>query len=227
MKFLEQWFSSHKDLHHAHLLFGDYKNLLNELELFFENTLGFSIHGNPDYSKTEFSTFGIDDARSLNEIARRKDFLGNRTIIVVNANSFTTESQNSLLKLFEDPVQGVHFFIITSSDTFLLPTLISRLLLVGGQDSLYEPDMKNAERFVTSSIAERQEILLEYFDSKDKISILNFLNDIESYLMSEIHGGKIISAETLKSIMVMRGYILDRSSSLKMILDHLSTMTFA
>lgn len=227
MKFLEQWFTFHKDLHHAHLLFGDYKNLLSELESFFENTLGFSIHGNPDYSKTEFSTFGIDDARNLNEIARRKAFSGDRTIIVVYANSFTTEAQNSLLKLFEDPVQGVHFFIITSSDTFLLPTLISRLLLVAGQDSSYEPDIKNAERFVLSSIAERQGMLLEYFDSKDKISILNFLNDLESYLMREIHGGKIISTESLKSIMIMRGYILDRSSSLKMILDHLSTMTFA
>lgn len=227
MKFLEQWHSFHKDLHHAHLLFGDYKNLLNELELFFENTLGFSIHGNPDYSKAEFLTFGIDDAKNLSEKARRKAFLGNRTIIVVYANSFTVEAQNSLLKLFEDPMQGVHFFIITSADTFLLPTLLSRLLLVSEQDVSYKPDINNAMKFVSSSIADRQKILLQFIDSKDKISILNFLNDLESYLTKELHEGKKIPIDTLKSIMIMRGYILDRSSSLKMILDHLSIMIFA
>ena len=227
MKFLEQWYSFHKNLHHAHLLFGDYKNILDQLEPFFENELNFSVHGNPDYTKTEFSTFGIDDAKVLAETARRKAFLENRSIIVVYANSFTTEAQNSLLKLFEDPMQGVHFFIITSADTFLLPTLLSRLLLVSGQDYSYKPNLNNAKNFVNSSIAERQEMLLPYIDSKDKISVLNFLNDLESYLMNELRKEKKISIETLRSIMVMRGYVLDRSSSLKMILDHLATMTFA
>lgn len=227
MKFLEQWLLFNKDLHHAHLLFGDYRNLLDQLESFFENKLGFSVHGNPDYSKEEFSTFGIDDARILSEKARRRAFSGNRSIIVIYANSFTTEAQNSLLKLFEDPMQGLHFFIITSNDTFLLPTLLSRLLVVSMQESFYEPNLKKAEKFIDASIAERQEMILEYVESKDKIATLNFLNDLESYLTNKLHEGKQISTETLKSIMVMRGYILDRSSSLKMILDHISTMTFA
>lgn len=227
MKFLEQWLSFNKNLHHAHLLFGDYKNILDQLERFFEDKLGFSVHGNPDYSKEKFSTFGIDDARILSEKARRKAFLGNRSIIVVYANSFTTEAQNSLLKLFEDPMQGVHFFIITSNDAFLLPTLISRLLVVSLNESLYEPKLNSAKKFIEASIVERQEMISKYIDSKDKIEALNFLNDLESYLIKELHSGRQISTETLKSIMVMRGYILDRSSSLKMILDHISTMTFA
>ncbi|QPH84779.1 DNA polymerase III subunit delta' [Campylobacter concisus] len=50
-------------------------------------------------------------------------------ILVIHANSFRTEAQNSLLKIIEEPPRNIKFIIATQSKNLLLPTIRSRMLI--------------------------------------------------------------------------------------------------
>ena len=49
-----------------------------------------------------------------------------RIILIPNAERLTLQAANSLLKVLEEPPQGWLFFLTTSDQTLLLPTLVSR-----------------------------------------------------------------------------------------------------
>ena len=53
--------------------------------------------------------------------------------IVLAGNSFTTEAQNSLLKVLEEPPNHIEFIIISPTKSNLLPTIRSRLPMVKGE----------------------------------------------------------------------------------------------
>ena len=53
--------------------------------------------------------------------------------IVLAGNSFTTEAQNSLLKVLEEPPKNIEFIIISPTKSNLLPTIRSRLPITKGQ----------------------------------------------------------------------------------------------
>ena len=49
--------------------------------------------------------------RALKDAQTRGAFGGSRKIFIIGANSFTREAQNALLKTFEEPTAGTHFFL--------------------------------------------------------------------------------------------------------------------
>ncbi len=53
--------------------------------------------------------------------------------IVLGANSFNSVSQNSLLKVLEEPPRNIEFIIISPTKSNLLPTVRSRLPIVKGE----------------------------------------------------------------------------------------------
>ncbi|MEA1954995.1 MAG: DNA polymerase III subunit delta' [Campylobacterota bacterium] len=53
--------------------------------------------------------------------------------IVLAGNSFTTEAQNSLLKILEEPPSNIKFIIISPTKSNLLPTIRSRLPIQKGK----------------------------------------------------------------------------------------------
>jgi len=53
--------------------------------------------------------------------------------IVLAGNSFTTEAQNSLLKVLEEPPKNIEFIIISPTKSNLLPTVRSRLPITKGK----------------------------------------------------------------------------------------------
>ena len=100
--------NSRSGLHHAYLLEGIAESILKELHEFLEEGLSFHIKGNPDFWHGAFDTFGIDDGRALKEMQSRRP-VGERKIFIVQANFFTREAQNALLKVFEEPTPNTHF----------------------------------------------------------------------------------------------------------------------
>ena len=96
-------------LHHAYAIEGDKKTIISELYSFLENNMGIQTKANPDFYFNEFKNFGIDNGRELQNQASRKAMQGNMRIFVITISSITSEAQNSLLKLFEEPAEGVHF----------------------------------------------------------------------------------------------------------------------
>ncbi|MBU3969146.1 hypothetical protein KJ991_02970 [Patescibacteria group bacterium] len=120
-------------LHHAYLIEGDSDVVVGQICKFIEIDLNFKIQGNPDFWNERYNTFGIDDARKIKEIQTKKSF-GDKKIFILSCSSITVEAQNSLLKLFEEPSSGTHFFIIADSSEIFLPTLKSRMLIIKNAD---------------------------------------------------------------------------------------------
>ncbi len=67
--------------------------------------------------------------------------------IILGALEFNPVSQNSLLKVFEEPPRNVEFIIITPTKSNLLPTVRSRLPILKGQTStrVYECELNLAK----------------------------------------------------------------------------------
>ncbi|NOQ31067.1 MAG: DNA polymerase III subunit delta' [Helicobacteraceae bacterium] len=69
--------------------------------------------------------FLVDDSRGV--IAEAYISEADTKYIILGAKSFNAVSQNSLLKILEEPPRNIEFIIITSSKSALLPTVRSRL----------------------------------------------------------------------------------------------------
>jgi DNA polymerase III subunit delta' len=83
-----------------------------------------------------------------------------KTLIIATKN-FNTVSQNTLLKLFEEPPRNIRFIIIVPSKSLLLPTIRSRM-----------PILKKSETYAKKEID---------FDFKkiDNAKVFNFLKEYE------------------------------------------------
>lgn len=82
------------------------------------------------FSSDEFKKgeFKIKHAReAIDESAIAETSL--KTIILA-ADKFNIEAQNALLKVLEEPPQNVKFILITKYKSAILPTILSRLLLI-------------------------------------------------------------------------------------------------
>jgi hypothetical protein len=223
MEFLKRWQKEKGELHHAHIIFGGFNETLPVLEKFFEKELGLLVRGNSDYFKDNLSVLGIDETRYLYQLSIRKPVSGGIKIFVVGAGSITTEAQNSLLKLFEDPTPNNHFFIIMPRAARVLPTLRSRMLVIPTVDSFHRSvDLKRGKNFLSSPIVERLQSIESIVEEKNKIELGNLFDDIESVLTD---GGLVKEHRSfLSNLIIMRGYLGDRSSSLKMIAEYVAHM---
>jgi hypothetical protein len=71
----------------------------------------------------------IEDVRSAWSFAKvptGDDFKSRKCVIIYSANAMTTEAQNSLLKLLEEPPEYMHFILTVPSKRSILPTIDSR-----------------------------------------------------------------------------------------------------
>src|SRR3989344_3817969 len=211
-----------KFLHHAYLIEGQYQSTLAGLKEFFKDTLKIESVGNPDVIVQEIETLTIDDARVLKEMASRKSFSGGKKIFVVGAQFFTREAQNSLLKLFEEPAQDVHFFIITRSGDALLPTLLSRLSRIATTETPNKEMEVLAEKLLKLTPAERlrDETIKHIVEEKEKTRAIALLDEF----VRIIHKKNKITTENakiFKEITKQKDYLNDRAPSVKLILEYI------
>jgi DNA polymerase III delta prime subunit len=116
--------------------------------------------------QTYEKAMGIEDVRNIQKAILLKPFRGKIKAVVVNAyENITTEAQNSLLKILEEPPINTIIIIATSTKEFLLPTIISRCKII----SLWEKETKLPKE----DLSKFQDILNTLFNSKtgDKLKI--------------------------------------------------------
>lgn len=215
MNLIEQ-FDIH-NLHHAYMVVGNRDSLEETLFAFLKDTLQFSIQGNPDFSHTAFETFGIDDARNITDQHARKPFQGDKKIFFISTNSVTIEAQNALLKLFEEPMPGNHFFLIIPDEYSIIPTLRSRMVVV--YDDTHVSLKKQGALFLQSSIADRLKQISDIVDSKDKEEAKLLIRSITEVLHKE---DLQKYASVLRDLVKAEEYMSDRAPSLKMLLEHIA-----
>ncbi len=226
MKTLIETYKKNGYLHHACLLKSIDGDILARLKGFLESELNFSTVGNPDFWCGEYNTFGINDGREIIQLQSRTSTVGNIKIFVISANFFTVEAQNSLLKMFEEPTSGTHFFIITQNTETLLPTLRSRLF-VPEMDTAYGQSFVSGvdvEEFLKNKQAGRIKLLKNIIETKDKNLAISFLNELESVLYKKFQGLilKSNSAFVFEEILNSKKYLNGRAPSVKMILENIS-----
>ncbi|MEQ1499972.1 MAG: hypothetical protein ABL917_01200 [Parcubacteria group bacterium] len=210
-------YSKSKTLHHAYFLVGEVEELFLKLSEFLQEEVGVKIAGNPDFWHGKFQNFNIENSRDISTRQERKDFSLGKKVFIIQTDFITEEAQNSLLKVFEEPTPGTHFFIISPQD-ILLPTFRSRVQVIysnkGDKAKTKFLDMKMKER-----LALVKEITDEISDEeKTKQDAIALLNQIETELYE---AGVEKSAKALEVASLARQSLYDRGAPIKVILENL------
>jgi DNA polymerase III delta prime subunit len=208
-------------MHHAYLYFGSL-SLLPILAKDTRERFGFVGDHNPDVQLRSFEKFGIDEARELQTAASLKSSSG-RALYIVGVSQITTEAQQALLKLFEEP-QGGTVFVVLAPHGAIIPTLRSRFLMYPSE--LQKNPTQSAASFLKSSYkirsAEITKLLKDEEGARERAR--DFLVGLEQALYAALQQSKnkkdFVAA--LEDIAQVRNYLGDRSPSLKMLFEHLA-----
>lgn len=220
------------NLHHAYLIEGNREDIIPELLKFIES-IGVSIVNNPDFSHMALDSFKMEDARNLKSFANEKSSTENKKIYIISANTFLHEAQNSMLKMFEEPIENTHFFVITRDTNSLLKTFISRFYLISPMSNIGE-DVGVAEAFIKLPLQKRidfiKELLIEEDDEDEdgnEIIVINstrakamrFINALEKVLHTRFITQKINMHGVFNQIFKVREYLRMPGSSPKTLLE--------
>lgn len=193
--------------HHAQLLIGTLAEALPYISL--EDR-----QEGPDVLLYTYEKFGIDDARKLTYEASLRPVEKQSRVFIVSFGGITTEAQNALLKLFEEPSQTARFYIVTPSGDALLPTLRSRCMLTACQR--IESEAEEANAFLRVAPGERLAVIAERAKSKDTAWFGAVITGIEKWAAVQK------DAQILREIVFVRSYDKAPSASQKMLLEHLA-----
>jgi hypothetical protein len=202
--------------HHATVFEGD--GTVEEMaRQYVREVLLVTPEGNPDVSVYVYEQLTVGDARTLKERASQAP-LGNKQVFMLMFGRATTQAQNALLKLLEEPGPGTYFVLMVPSVDLLLPTVRSRLAY-GGRKVSALTDVEFAKTFIHASTGERLDMLAPILKEKDRTRARCLVDALEH----ELHGvGAHANAAALKEVVFVRQYLPDTSSSLKMLLEHLA-----
>ena len=117
----------------------------------------------------------VGDVRNLIRETTMAPADGNRMVFILDdAQDMQTPAQNALLKIFEEPPEGVYLFLLTESRKALLPTVRSRgqfivmrgmsdeeleRRLLSGNPRVLEEDLKAAVRYAEGSLGKAEQFL--------------------------------------------------------------------
>ena len=196
---------------------GDKNQLTKDLIFFLENSVGISTNGNPDFWVGVFDNMTIDDARNITLSSERMDFSGGKKVFIIQTDFIGLEAQNSLLKVFEEPTSGTHFFIISPQD-LVLPTLRSRMQVIYSGNN----DHKKRESILSLKLKERLDKVKELTEGisdeeNTKQDAISLLNQIELELYEK---GVEKSLTGLQICDLARASLYDRGAPIKMILEN-------
>ncbi len=212
--------------HHAYFVHS-FKDSVHNLKEYLKEKLHIDHAQNPDFYHEKFETLGIEDSRRIKENHLSKSFKeGNKRIFIIETSAITHEAQNSLLKIFEEPNEDSHFFLIMPSPHVLLPTLRSRLYISKSVDDIPQEIevIEDAEQFLKLSKKDRVAFVDELAknisdEKKNKNDAQEFLAALE-VLIYKKQGIK--NPEGLRAILKAREYLNDRSPSTKQLLEYVA-----
>lgn len=166
-----------------------------------------------------YERFGIEEARELIALLSLKNFA--QSVFLVGASALTSEAQQALLKLLEEPQEGSIIVLLVPHGS-LLPTVCSRMLpypepLEEGSSSA------PAKQFLKLSGKDRSDYIAKLLKDEEGVKdrVRDFVNGLEAELSKKMRTDKK-TREALEDIAMVRGYLSDRSPSLKMLLEHLA-----
>ena len=174
-----------------------------------------TLHISPDKS------IGIDDVRTIQHFLSRKPTQSDHnTVIIHQAHLLTLPAQHALLKTLEEPPGNSLIYLITSTPDSLLPTILSRVQIIGTPYSSYSTDLTYTtnllKRLQSAGVGDRLKILEEQEFTRE--SALAFLDDLEFSIHSDL------SLSPLYPLILETRKFLKANVNLKLCLAHLALM---
>lgn len=195
--------------HHAYLLVASKEDGIAHARQMFD--LPQDAH--PDVQILSYGLFGIDEARMLKEWAYQRPVQSDKRHFIIAVDEILHESQNALLKLFEEPPATSVFSLILPREDRVLATLRSRLEIVRLKAVEHE-DV--AAAFLKLDLGSRLEEIQKRTKAKDKAWERELLSGLERMLYAQEN------REALRTITEVEVVIGARGSSPKMLLEHLA-----
>lgn len=215
-------------LHHAYLIEGLREEVSSEI-LEFLRSMGIKTSGNPDFCHISVDTFRIEDARNLKSFGYERGVSGGKKIFLISANNFLLDAQNTLLKMFEEPAENTHFFVIAPDKNIFLKTLVSRFYLISAKNR--REGREEIERFLKLARRGRIDFIKELISSGEeddeeennpgnsvRLKALRFLNHLEEVL-SEQRENEKIKTECFRQILKAREFLSQPGSSIKNLME--------
>jgi DNA polymerase III gamma/tau subunit len=162
----------------------------------------------------------VDQAREIIDLANRKIGDSKKSLFFIKANSINSQAQNSLLKSLEEPTKGLHFFFVLPELNNILPTVLSRALVVFEEAEAQKiVDAKFLEISVAEKIKYLEKLAAEIKDGKKtKQDALNFVDSLIEVLNANSDFKKEFS-QKFATILELRSFISDNGASVKSILE--------
>jgi len=191
-------------IYKTYLIYGNnLEERINKIQSIFPEN--FMWENNPDLLTIELSekkkSIGIDEVKVLGQFLQTKPISHNVKIAIIkNANSLTTEAQNSLLKNLEEHSSKSIIILEDTNINFLLPTIISRCILEK-VISNFQNSTNIPENFFELSIKEKLNFM-ETINKLDKEEIIKILNSSLELLKKEKYQNhKKINLENINLIL--------------------------
>ena len=187
---------------------------------------GIVVRGNADVFTRAYTTFSMDDARSIRERAALRAMAGRR-VFVIAAPTIAPDAQNALLKTFEEPSADTLFILIVPSPDMLLPTLRSRMQTLALENASHlgvelpsQGTVVDAMVFLASTPEKRMDMLKPLLDKdeddrRDLAGAIIFLSALEKALAKN----PTEHAQGLRAVYRARKYCTDRGALTKTLLE--------
>lgn len=137
------------------------------------------------------NSFGIEEVRNIQKVAFLHPKNSPEKAIIINqAEKLTTEAQNALLKILEEPPVHTYVFLSATTENFFLPTILSRCKIIKlseettssarqGEDITHQ-----LELILSESIGDK--LALAEIIAKDKEGAADWLYEIISLLRQKM-----------------------------------------
>lgn len=225
-----------ENLHHAYLIEGMRDEVVPEI-MEFSSLIGLKTSNNPDFCHIVIDNFKIEEAFNLRAMSSDKSFSASKKIFLICINTITLDAQNVLLKMFEEPIENTHFFVIIPDTGVLLKTLLSRFYFISPKPGLGD-NSKEIEKFLSMPLRDRIDFIKELLDDPEekdeegnKIAVLDsarskslkFLNTLEYVLHAQ--KSYLKNPNLFEHIFKVREFLRMPGSSTKSLMESVALIT--
>jgi DNA polymerase III gamma/tau subunit len=136
MKLLKELEQEKKNLFQFYIIIGDGEKNRKIIKTFLEDSLELDLKNN--FFLKVGDELKIEEARNIKKENSYSNEAGNKykKIYFLDYKKINLESQNALLKTFEEVGENSHFFLFVPSDEFILDTIKSRGRILQGEKQL-------------------------------------------------------------------------------------------
>ncbi len=170
-----------------------------------------------DVNHLYFEKLTLNEVKQLIAKLNIRPYSKEEQVFVVSLREITTEAQNALLKILEDPPADVKIYFIVPYEEILLKTVRSRMQILNKASVKDTPSNNNYKDFKKLNYGHRLETIS--MKVKDKEWVNSMINGMESeaYLTK--------NRSLMREVLFARKFLHLSGSSPKMLIEHCTLIT--